>query len=100
MAKAAMAMFTKISALEFGQFGIRVNNLAPGAVKTEMNEELLLKLKEENGIDFGSWVPLGRVADSVEMVGPAIFLASKASSYMTGATLYVDGGYKENLLRY
>ncbi|MFV0504182.1 MAG: SDR family NAD(P)-dependent oxidoreductase [Lachnospirales bacterium] len=100
MAKAALDMFTKVGALEFGSLGIRVNNLAPGAIATEMNENLLDDLEKETGVSFGQWVPLGRVGDKDEMVGPAIYLASKASSYMTGATLFVDGGYKENLLRY
>lgn len=100
MSKAALGMFTQVSALEFGPMGIRVNNLAPGAIRTEMNAELLKQLEEEKGIEFGEWIPLGRVGDVSEIVGPCIFLASKASSYVTGATLYVDGGYKENLLRY
>ncbi len=100
MAKAALGMFTKISALEFGKFGIRVNNKAPGAIQTEMNKDLLDDLKNNKGLNFNDWIPLCRVGDASEMVGPCIFLASRASSYMTGATLYVDGGYKENLLRY
>lgn len=100
MSKAALGMFTQVSALEFGSLGIRVNNLAPGAIKTEMNAALLAQLEEERGHKFGVWIPLGRVGDVNEIVGPCIFLASKASSYVTGATLYVDGGYKENLLRY
>lgn len=100
ISKAAIAMFTKVSALEFGKYGIRVNNLAPGAIKTEMNETLLNELEEQHGFDFGNWVPLGRVGEAKEIIGPCIFLASKASSYITGTTFYVDGGYKENLLRY
>ncbi|MDR0719807.1 MAG: SDR family oxidoreductase [Treponema sp.] len=94
MAKAALEMFTKVAALEFGPLGIRVNNLAPGAIETDMNRELIRKM------DFPSWIPLGRVGKTEDLVGPAIFLASGASRYITGATLYVDGGYKENLLRY
>ncbi|MGL5256237.1 MAG: SDR family NAD(P)-dependent oxidoreductase [Proteocatella sp.] len=100
ISKAAIAMFTKVSALEFGKYGIRVNNLAPGAIRTEMNETLLKDLEEQSGFDFGNWVPLGRVGEAKEIIGPCIFLASKASSYITGTTFYVDGGYKENLLRY
>ncbi len=100
MAKAALGMFTKVSALEFGKFGIRVNNLAPGAIRTEMNQDLLEDLKTNQGLNFDDWIPLCRVGNTTEIVGPCIFLASSASSYITGATLYVDGGYKENLLRY
>jgi gluconate 5-dehydrogenase len=94
MAKAALEMFTKVAALEFGPLGIRVNNLAPGAIETDMNRELIRQM------DFPSWIPLGRVGKTEDLVGPAVFLASDASCYITGATLYVDGGYKENLLRY
>lgn len=94
MSKAALAMYTKVAALELAKYNIRVNNLAPGAIRTDMNKELV------DDMSFDEWIPLGRVGDVSEMIGPTIFLASKASSYMTGATLFIDGGYKENLLRY
>lgn len=94
MAKASLAMFTKVAALELAPYGIRVNNLAPGAIATDMNRELV------ESMDFDQWIPLKRVGRAEELVGPAIFLASDASSYVTGTTLYVDGGYSENLLRY
>lgn len=94
MAKAALAMFTKTAALEFGKWNIRVNNLAPGAISTDMNHELLLEYS------FDEWIPLGRVGQVQDIAGPAVFLASDASSYMTGATLTIDGGYSQNLLRY
>ena len=94
MAKSALAIFTKVAALELAKYGIRVNNLAPGAIATDMNRELL------EAMDFGKWIPMERVGMAEELAGPAIFLASEASSYVTGTTLYVDGGYSENLLRY
>lgn len=94
MSKAALAMYTKVAALELAKYNIRVNNLAPGAIRTDMNKDLV------DDMDFDKWIPLGRVGDVAEMIGPTIFLASQASSYMTGATLFIDGGYKENLLRY
>jgi gluconate 5-dehydrogenase len=97
MSKAALHMFTSTLALELGPMGIRINNLAPGAVETDLNREVI----DEIGRDkFGEWIPLGRVARVEEMIGPAIFLASSASSYVNGATLYADGGYKLNLVRY
>ncbi len=97
MAKAAMEMFTKVLALELAPHNIRANNLAPGAIRTEMNADIIAQMGEEQ---FQQWIPMGRVGNTEEMVGPVVFLASSASSYMTGATLYVDGGYTQNLLRY
>ncbi|MBS5144949.1 MAG: SDR family oxidoreductase [Butyricicoccus pullicaecorum] len=94
MAKSSLAMLTKVAALELAKFGVRVNNLAPGAILTDMNQELV------EAMDFGEWIPMQRVGRAEELAGPAIFLASDASSYVTGTTLFVDGGYSENLLRY
>jgi gluconate 5-dehydrogenase len=97
MSKAALAMFTKVAALELAPFGIRVNNFAPGAVETDINRDVLDTIGRDK---FREWIPLGRVAQTTEMIGPALFLASDASSYVTGATLYADGGYQQNLVRY
>ena len=94
MSKAALEMYTRVSALELAKAGIRVNSIAPGAILTDINADIIASM------DFEEWIPLHRVGNAEEIVGPAIFLASRASSYMTGATLFVDGGYKENLLRY
>ena len=88
MSKASLAMYTKVAALELAKEGIRVNNLAPGAIATDMNKDLLDKM------NFGQWIPLQRPGRCDEFIGPSVFLASEASSYMTGATLYIDGGYK------
>ncbi len=95
--KAALAMFTRTIAIELAPQGIRVNNLAPGAVETDINREVLDQIGRDR---FGEWIPLGRVAQTREMVGPALFLASDASSYVTGATIYADGGYAQHLVRY
>lgn len=94
MSKASLAMYTRVAALELAKYGIRVNNLAPGAIETDMNRELL------EAMEFEKWIPLERPGKAAELAGPAIFLASGASSYVTGTTLTVDGGYQENLLRY
>jgi len=96
-AKAALAMFTKTIAIELGPEGIRVNTLAPGAVETDINRAIL----DEIGRDrFARWIPLGRVAQANEIVGPAVFLASRAASYVSGAALVVDGAYSQHLVRY
>ncbi|MEI6873870.1 MAG: SDR family oxidoreductase [Spirochaetota bacterium] len=97
MSKAALNMFTRTLALELGPMGIRINNLAPGAVETDINREVIDQIGRDK---FGEWIPLGKVAQVEQMIGPAIFLASAASSYVNGATLYADGGYKLNLVRY
>lgn len=94
MSKAALEMHTKVSALELAEYGIRVNSIAPGAILTDINADIIASM------DFKEWIPLGRVGNAEEIVGPAIFLASRAASYITGSTIFVDGGYKENLLRY
>lgn len=93
----ALAMFTKAIAVELAPFGVRVNNLAPGAVETEINRDVIQEIGENK---FREWIPAGRVAQSDEMIGPVVFLASDAASYVTGATLYADGGYLQNLVRY
>ena len=90
-------MFTRTIAIELGPEGIRVNNLAPGAVETDINRVVLDQIGRQQ---FQEWIPLGRVAQTSEMVGPALFLASDASRYVTGATLYADGGYMQHLVRY
>ena len=95
--KAALSMATRVMAIELAPYGIRVNNLAPGAVETDIYREVIETIGRDQ---FAEWIPLGRVAQASEMIGPAIFLASHASSYVTGATLYADGGYKEHLVRY
>jgi gluconate 5-dehydrogenase len=97
MSKAALSMFTRTIAVELAPYGIRANNLAPGAVETEINRDVLDAIGRKR---FREWIPVGRVASTDEMIGPALFLASDASRYVTGATLYADGGYLQNLVRY
>lgn len=96
MTKAALGMLTAALSVELAPLGIRVNNFAPGAVQTDMNRELLEKM----GKEFAEWIPAGRVGTCEEMIGPAVFLASDESSYVTGSTLVADGAYTQNLLRY
>jgi NAD(P)-dependent dehydrogenase (short-subunit alcohol dehydrogenase family) len=87
--KGGIHAMTKQLAVELAPFKIRVNTFAPGPVKIERN------LRDDPGFEsaWGSVVPLGRVAEPEEMIGPAVFLASDESSYMTGQTFYVDGGW-------
>jgi NAD(P)-dependent dehydrogenase (short-subunit alcohol dehydrogenase family) len=80
-----------------GSSGIRVNNLAPGAVETDLNRDSLDRIGMDN---FARRIPLRRVGAPEDIVGPALFLASDASRYVTGTTIFVDGGYLQNLLRF
>ena len=97
MSKAALNMFTKTLAVELGPLGMRVNSLAPGPVEADINRDVIDELGRDN---FAEWVPVGRVAQVDEMIGPSLFLASDASSFVNGSTLYADGGYMLNLVRY
>ncbi len=88
--KAALIQLTKTLAREWADRGVRVNALCPGYVETDLTSAMLAveRLREEV-VDA---TPLGRVATVEEIVGPALFLASDEASYITGATLLVDGG--------
>lgn len=87
-AKSAMVSFTKSMAAALAPDGIRVNALAPGTVDTDM----VRKTGPEAAEFMAKASLLGRNASANEMVGPALFLASRASSFMTGSVLHVDGG--------
>jgi gluconate 5-dehydrogenase len=89
--KAAVANLTRGMATDWARHGLNVNAIAPGYVKTELNEALL------KNADFNAWVekrtPAGRWAEPAELGGAAIFLASDAASFVNGHILYVDGGF-------
>lgn len=89
--KGALANLTKQLAVEWAEYGINVNAVAPGMVPTELNERALVMpgIRERTEI----FTPMGRLGRPEEIRGAVIFLASAASSYMTGATIAVDGGY-------
>ena len=89
--KAAVSNLTKTLALEWSSKGIQVNAIAPGPVWTEARHELFSN--PEFYATLVKKVPMNRTAKPVEIVGPAIFLASEASSFVTGETLLVDGGF-------
>ncbi len=89
--KAAVIHLTRSLAAEWAPYGIRVNSLSPGYVATELTQRGL-----ENDAWRSAWLdgtPLGRLAAPDEMGPGAVFLASDASSFMTGADLVMDGGY-------
>lgn len=88
--KGAVGNFTKGMATDWGPKGLQINAIAPGYFKTELNQALV------DNPEFSAWVgtrtPAGRWGNVEELIGAAIFLASDASTYVNGHTLYVDGG--------
>lgn len=89
-AKGALAAMVKGMAVELGQYGVRVNMLAPGFIMTEMtgDPERAQQVIER----FSAITPLGRPGHSSDIEGPAVYLASDASKFHTGDILIVDGG--------
>ena len=87
--KAGVTMLSKSLAVEWAQYGIRVNSISPGYIKTEMTMASMTHL-------FPMWeslTPMGRLGEPEELRGAVLYLASDASSYMKGHDLVVDGGY-------
>jgi NAD(P)-dependent dehydrogenase (short-subunit alcohol dehydrogenase family) len=94
--KGAVIQLTKVMAIEYGTYGIRVNALCPGATKTTINEEI----RKDKGImdEWRRMTPLVRpdgefLGEPQDQANGAIFLASDESRYMTGACLIIDGGW-------
>ena len=88
-AKAALESFTRSWAAAFGANGIRVNTVAPGPTRTDSAVGTFGDAFEQ----LGSATPLGRTADPIEIAEAIVFLASPQASYLTGATVTVDGGF-------
>jgi NAD(P)-dependent dehydrogenase (short-subunit alcohol dehydrogenase family) len=89
--KAGVVNLSRVLALEWAGTGVTSNTICPGAFFTEMNKALTedpVKFKE-----FVSIIPMGRLGELPELTGAVVFLASNASSYVTGSSLFVDGGW-------
>ena len=85
--------FTRALAAELGKDGVRVNAIGPGLIETPLNERARANHPELVKI-FIDHTPLGRTGKPEDIVGPAIFLASDLSAYVTGAIIMADGGYR------
>lgn len=89
--KGGIRLLTKSLAAEFGSRGIRVNSIHPGLIDTAMTSDLLKDKKTKEGMLIK--IPLKRTGKPIDIAGPAVFLASDASSYMTGSEIVADGGW-------
>ena len=89
--KGGLTQLTKSMCNDLAKYGIRVNAIGPGWVKTEMTKAL--RENQERYGAISARIPLGRWADPEDLAGLAVFLASEASSYITGQVIFIDGGY-------
>jgi NAD(P)-dependent dehydrogenase (short-subunit alcohol dehydrogenase family) len=89
--KAGVASLTRSLSVEWSKRGVTVNAIVPGVFRTPMNTELLDNTPR--GRELLIRTPMGRFGKTDELVGAAVYLASDASSFVTGQTLVVDGGF-------
>ena len=92
VSKAGVLGLVQVLAFELGKYNIRVNALAPGATRTRMIKDALEDPNQEIVRSIEKHTALGRLAEPEDMKGAALFLASEASSFITGQTIVVDGG--------
>jgi len=90
MSKGGMALMMRELALEYSRFGITVNNIAPGAIRTDINREVLADPDYEAKVV--AKIPAGFIGRPEDVSGLVVFLASEAARYITGASLFIDGG--------
>lgn len=82
-------MMTKTMALDYAEAGIRVNAIAPGTMATESNDDLQDEQKKQKQLEK---IPMRTFGEPKEIGSAAVFLVSKEAAYITGTTLFVDGG--------
>jgi dehydrogenase/reductase SDR family member 4 len=90
IAKAGVVMLTKLLAVELASYNIRVNAIGPYLVKTAFSQPMWADPDACKSLEAS--IPLGRIAEPQDILSTALFLASDASSYITGQTIFVDGG--------
>ncbi|MEQ8964709.1 MAG: glucose 1-dehydrogenase [Azospirillaceae bacterium] len=90
ISKAGVVALTQSLAAEWGRSGVRVNAISPGFVMTEMNSE---RMSDERKAEARKRAALDRFGEADEMIGAAVYLASPAAAFVTGAVLRVDGGF-------
>ena len=90
LSKGAMRMFTRNLSVELGPLGITINNVAPGAIATPINKNLMENKDEVSALLNN--IPIGRIGTISDVAGLASFLASDDAAYITGSTYVIDGG--------
>jgi NAD(P)-dependent dehydrogenase (short-subunit alcohol dehydrogenase family) len=93
MSKGGVDQMTRVMALEWATRGVRVNAIAPGYFENIMADAVTEHGRPDKQQQVITFTPMARRGHPDELIGPVVFLASDASSYVTGAVLYVDGGY-------
>ncbi|HDK25903.1 MAG TPA: glucose 1-dehydrogenase [Candidatus Atribacteria bacterium] len=88
--KGGVVLLTKALAVEWAKYNINVNSIGPGYIRTPLTEKRLANKEFYNSVV--SKIPMGRLGRIEDMIGPVVFLASDASNYVTGHTLFVEGG--------
>lgn len=88
-AKGGLIQLTKVLALEMAPYGVRVNAISPGFIDAPLTRQHATEVRRR----IADSTPLGRFGETRELIGPAVFLASDASSFVTGSSLIVDGGW-------
>ncbi len=91
ISKAGIIMLTQVLAQEWGQYNIRVNTIAPDIIRTRFSKAVWGNPATRETIEDS--IALGRIGEAEEIAGAALFLASEASSYMTGQPIVLDGGH-------
>lgn len=95
--KAGLTMLTRALAQEWAEYGIRVVGISPGAVETTMNGAEIASVGRSQ---FETWIPMSRLGHTDDICDAAMFLISDKASYISGATLVVDGAYSLNGIQY
>jgi len=101
----AIIGLAKVLANQYGKDGILVNNVCPGSILTRRQDEIIASRAQQRNISIEEYIteaiepiPLGRIGEPVEVANLVVFLASERASYITGATIQVDGGLVKGLL--
>ena len=97
VAKAGLKMLTRAAGVEWGEYGIRVVGISPGAIETDINRDDIEKMGRDK---YNAWIPAGFVGATHDIADPVVFLCSDHARYITATTLYIDGGYSQNVIRY